>query len=416
MTASPSNRRTFGKRREPHRIIIARGQDVQSYTINPWLALSVGVVGLLMTFAYFGATAYLIYRDDIIGGALARQARLQHAYEDRIAALRTQIDRINARQLIDQDAFEAKIAELMKRQEQLVATGGAVGDLMMRAQDAGLDLTPTTTGAFGKTPTPKPEVKPAGAFRSSAAPARGNDKRPGARIAAVADEIDAVTKTQVSALEALARDANDRAAGIRRVANKLGLPIDAAIEATPRPKAGKDAVGGPFEALPPGPFRDRLVSADMALAQFLRVRAGVERLPIRRPTGTENAITSEFGPRRDPFLGVMAMHTGIDFRGASGDPIRATAAGTVTKAGREGGYGLMVEIDHGGGLTTRFAHMSRIRVDVGDSVKVGDVVGLVGSTGRSTGPHLHYETRVNGDAVNPMTYLSAGRQLKAYME
>lgn len=415
MTASPSSRRTFGKRQEPHRIIIARGQNVQSYTIKPWLAVSVGIIGLFMTFAYFGATAYLIYRDDIIGGALARQARLQHAYEDRIAALRTQIDRINARQLIDQDAFEAKIAELMKRQEQLVASGGAVGDLLTRAKDAGLDLARETTGAFGKTPVPKPETKPAGAFRASTK-STVPDKRPGARIAAVASEIDTVTTAHVAALEALARDANTRTAGIRKVATKLGLPIDAAIEAVPRKAEPAKAVGGPFEALPAGPYRDRLVSADLALSQYLRVRAGVDRLPIRRPTGAENAITSEFGPRRDPFLGVMAMHTGIDFRGDSGDPIRATAAGRVVKAGREGGYGLMVEIDHGFGLTTRFAHMSRMTVEVGDTVKAGELVGNVGSTGRSTGPHLHYETRVNGDAVNPMSYLSAGRQLKAFME
>jgi murein DD-endopeptidase MepM/ murein hydrolase activator NlpD len=301
----------------------------------------------------------------------------------------------------------------MKRQEQLVASGGVVGDLLTRAKDAGLDLAPETTGAFGKTPTPKPDAKPAGAFRASS---KSPDKRPGARIAAVASEIDTVTSAQVAALEALARDANTRSAGIRKVATKLGLPIDAAIEAVPRKTEAAKAVGGPFETLPAGPFRDRLISADLALTQFLRVRAGVDRLPIRRPTGTQNAITSEFGPRRDPFLGVMAMHTGIDFRGDNGDPIRATAAGRVVKAGREGGYGLMVELDHGTGLTTRFAHMSRIRVEVGDTVKAGEIVGDVGSTGRSTGPHLHYETRVNGDAVNPMSYLSAGRQLREFME
>jgi murein DD-endopeptidase MepM/ murein hydrolase activator NlpD len=95
--------------------------------------------------------------------------------------------------------------------------------------------------------------------------------------------------------------------------------------------------------------------------------------------------------------------------------VRATAAGVVTEAGNSGGYGIMVEIDHGNGLTTRYAHLSSISVKVGDRVATGAVVGHVGTTGRSTGPHLHYEVRVDGEAIDPMRYIRAGRELRGIL-
>jgi murein DD-endopeptidase MepM/ murein hydrolase activator NlpD len=113
----------------------------------------------------------------------------------------------------------------------------------------------------------------------------------------------------------------------------------------------------------------------------------------------------------DPFLRSPAMHTGIDFRASYGDPVRATAAGTVVSAGWSGGYGKMVEIDHGNGLITRYGHLSAIDVEEGQSIRTGQTVGRVGSTGRSTGPHLHYETRVDGEAVDPQKFLRAALRI-----
>jgi murein DD-endopeptidase MepM/ murein hydrolase activator NlpD len=125
----------------------------------------------------------------------------------------------------------------------------------------------------------------------------------------------------------------------------------------------------------------------------------------------ELEATSGFGVRSDPFLRDPAMHTGLDFRADIGEPARATAAGTVTIAGRNGGYGNMVEVDHGNGFATRYAHLSAIDVEVGQTVRIGQIVGKTGSTGRSTGPHLHYETRVDGEAVDPQKFLRAGVRL-----
>lgn len=113
-------------------------------------------------------------------------------------------------------------------------------------------------------------------------------------------------------------------------------------------------------------------------------------------------LTSAFGNRRHPILGGYRAHDGIDLAAPTGTPVRATGDGVVATADWTGGYGLLVALNHGGGMQTRYGHMSKLAVAAGQRVKKGDVVGYVGSTGRSTGPHLHYEVRVNGRAVDPL--------------
>lgn len=118
------------------------------------------------------------------------------------------------------------------------------------------------------------------------------------------------------------------------------------------------------------------------------------------------AFTSNFGIRSDPFVGSARMHAGVDIPGATGTPIYATADGTVVHAERMGGYGNLVELDHGKGIATRYGHLSRIMVASGTQVKRGQLIALMGSTGRSTGPHLHYEVRIDDHAVNPVPFLT----------
>ena len=134
-------------------------------------------------------------------------------------------------------------------------------------------------------------------------------------------------------------------------------------------------------------------------------------MPVRKPIVGEIDLSSSFGVRSDPFGRGPAMHSGLDFRASHGDPVRATANGKVVSAGWNGGYGKMVEIDHGNDITTRYGHLSDIEVKVGQTVRVGQTIGRIGSTGRSTGPHLHYETRIDGDAVDPQKFLRAGLRL-----
>lgn len=116
-------------------------------------------------------------------------------------------------------------------------------------------------------------------------------------------------------------------------------------------------------------------------------------------------LSSGFGYRRHPILGRSAMHSGIDIPGRLGTPIHASAGGVVRFSGRAGGYGEMIEIDHGNGMSTRYAHLSRLLVAPGVPVARGEVIALMGSTGRSTGSHLHFEVRMNGRAANPLGYL-----------
>jgi murein DD-endopeptidase MepM/ murein hydrolase activator NlpD len=173
--------------------------------------------------------------------------------------------------------------------------------------------------------------------------------------------------------------------------------------------------GGPYVPVKlrpdAGPFERQLYHVNLTRAQIDRLNGALALVPYRKPVVGEIEFTSGFGVRMDPFVGRPAMHTGLDFRASMGDPVRATANGKVVSAGWSGGYGRMVEIDHGNGLSTRYGHLSAINVSVGQSIKIGQVVGEVGSTGRSTGPHLHYETRIDGEAVDPQKFLRAGMRL-----
>lgn len=166
------------------------------------------------------------------------------------------------------------------------------------------------------------------------------------------------------------------------------------------------AMGGPLIPLFNGddgihPTLERLSNALQRMDALERTLLAI---PSAMPANIAN-MSSNYGYRRDPFTGAGAMHNGIDFKGPHGEPILAAATGTVTHAGWQSGYGKTVEITHGNGLMTRYAHLSRIKVTTGQEVEQGLQVGAMGSTGRSTGTHLHFEVRLNGKAINPRPFL-----------
>ena len=160
-------------------------------------------------------------------------------------------------------------------------------------------------------------------------------------------------------------------------------------------------------------------SADTMRAQALMkrlddlnlYRIAAEKVPFATPLKSAYRFTSPFGMRRHPTKGSYSMHEGMDMAGSYGSPIYATADGVVIKARWVSGYGRLVEIRHDFGIETRYGHMSKIRVSEGQRVSRGDRIGDMGSSGRSTGTHLHYEVRVDGKPVNPMTYLKAARNV-----
>ncbi len=172
-----------------------------------------------------------------------------------------------------------------------------------------------------------------------------------------------------------------------------------------RVSTGSDAVDAGADG--DARYGARVGGAGSGLVQFSRSRprVGLDPLVASRPAGLPLAsarLTSRFGARRNPLTGLMQRHAGVDLAAPAGAPVFATAGGVVSFAGSAGSYGLLVVLDHGNGLQTRYAHLSRLGVRLGQALAGGDMVGLVGSTGRSTGPHLHYELREQGQAVDPL--------------
>ncbi|HET9428441.1 MAG TPA: M23 family metallopeptidase [Allosphingosinicella sp.] len=172
-------------------------------------------------------------------------------------------------------------------------------------------------------------------------------------------------------------------------------------------------VGGPLEEVPSDAdprFRELFAS----WTRTEQLEQAVVAIPSARPIRTNVNFTSGFGLRSDPFRGRAAMHGGIDLAGPVGTPIYATADGLVAKAAwNNGGYGNLVEINHGQGILTRYGHLSRIAATAGQRVRRGDLIGYMGSTGRSTGSHLHYEVRIDGRAVNPIPFMQSNDALAA---
>jgi murein DD-endopeptidase MepM/ murein hydrolase activator NlpD len=185
-------------------------------------------------------------------------------------------------------------------------------------------------------------------------------------------------------------------------------------------RANGEDVGGPLlsisemplEGIHDAAFRHEFFDASAALTQLKSLFSAMVHIPLAGPiTGPGVELTSDFGARTDPFTGHAAFHAGLDFGGPWGAKVHATAPGTVVHAGPDGAYGNMVEIDHGMGVRTRYGHLSAILVRRGAHIGRGDAVGRLGSTGRSTGPHVHYEVWLDNRVRDPAKFLEAGRHV-----
>jgi murein DD-endopeptidase MepM/ murein hydrolase activator NlpD len=415
------------KRDENGYTLVHAGKQVRFGPVAFWIV--VGTVTALGVWSAATAT-YFGFRDDVLTRLIARQAEMQYAYEDRIAELRAKVDRATSRQMLDQEQFDHKLDQIMRRQTALESRSSALGAVpditgSVKAPARGAAMTePTTSGTPKPSPISDTAVFVAPPDREARlesrapvivnAPATKTAKIQGVDnvIVRLQNSLDQVERRQFASLTSLEDNLESRARRMRGVFTDLGLDAGQLEAATPRA-----AMGGPYVpvklAADAGAFERQLYRINISRAQVDRLNRTLALVPYRKPVIGEVEFTSGFGVRTDPFLGRPAMHTGLDFRAASGDPVRATANGKVASSGWAGGYGRMVEIDHGNGLSTRYGHLSEIDVKVGDAIKIGQVIGAVGSTGRSTGPHLHYETRIDGEAVDPQKFLRAGVRLSA---
>lgn len=426
----------FGKRKEPHTVVVIRNGKSRQFTIRPAIFSLMAGTLFMFLFGYFGATAYLIFRDDLISASQVRQARMQHEYEDRIASLRSKLDRITSRQLLDQQAIENQVRELLARQETIGGRGEKMQELLEKARIRGLE----TAGNLNTIPVPEANPAKSGDTQletdsittGSLKPVQGNTASSSVQFdnsqtasneplfrgtvmssnftqdlfGDVAQAIGIIDASQRAEVDSLRIAAAKRATKIESTLRSIGVSVDSSFNSD---------IGGPFVPLDYSvQFEAHLHALEESLKQYDSVSSVAKTMPLGTPL--KNAkISSRYGSRVDPFNGKIAMHGGLDFKAKRGTSVLATGDGVVIKAGRNGGYGKIVEIKHKNGYTTRYAHLHRIKVQVGQHVKKGERVGTVGSTGRSTGPHLHYEVRKSNKTRNPSKYIKAGYEIRGLL-
>lgn len=411
-----------------------------------------GLTAMLVAFAASaaGSAGYILWRDEALQALSVRHAKIERSYEEHIAGLRRELEKVNSQRVIAEAALESRVRELWARQAKiekratiLSALAGAsngqttVAQTPKAARDGASDRadapsalgyapaakaqTPAALEALGraapmggraKTPSANSQERPA--LRGAFMPAPNIDAvdrlAPGRDFAAMVSALDRLEAMQVGLAGAVGQRAKREARRLEALAQHIGFSRERLAKTT-------TAEGGPFVPLdldPNGsPFDREMLRHRDDVLRADRLRRLLAAAPLARPVSPHVEQTSGFGSRIDPFLGRPAYHTGVDFRETAGAPVFATGPGKVVAAGANGGYGLMVEIDHGNGVTTRYAHLSAILVKTGQTVPVRKTIGRIGSTGRSTGPHLHYEVRIDDDPVNPVRFLRAGEQLAA---
>ena len=333
---------------------------------NLWITLG-ALAFTSMTTA--GFTLTWAFGDNLLAAAMQREARMVERYEGHLATLRAKLDRAASRESVTRAKLQQRVERLARRDTRLT-------ELAIASPPARIVTGATHVGLRAGEKTAPDDVVDT--------------------ITASLKEAEAM---QLRDLATLRKRATVHAERLSKILRLHGVA------------APETATGGPLIELKWGDaFDEEFAAYEAASTQLDRVRRLAQGLPQGSPV-RGRPISSRFGARRDPITGRRAMHGGMDFRAPKGFRVRATGAGKVRFAGRKGGYGLLVEIKHVGGLVTRYAHLSRITVRKGQQLARGEEVGRVGSTGRSTGPHLHYEVRRKGQARNPDHYVRLGRIL-----
>jgi murein DD-endopeptidase MepM/ murein hydrolase activator NlpD len=458
----------------PERQIYIRSDGrVQFFTFGPSLQATLAGLTLIFLGWVAFATVNVIFKDRIIAAKDHRYQQMQAAYENRVADLQISYDELNGALVSAEDRFKSTadalaakqnaIAGFLSRANQVQASVGGRGngwpapslshaetahpalsagavdvDAPADADDSGSSQLIVMPGPAQPQPRTARPVKSslldhamqrfASLFQSVSAsvhlpirPAAAHDipaayaQHPALR--ALAEQTARVARIGQSENVLMARTegALDQGVGnLRSVMRRTGINPDVF--------ARKIAVGegGPeipldqvrIEGISDPGFTHAYLSAAAVLDQLNGLSAAMDHVPLAMPVSTASFDKSSgFGARIDPFTGRYAFHPGIDFAGPWGSVVHATAPGTVVFAGNRGGYGNMVEIDHGYGIHTRYGHLSAIAVRVGAWIGKGAGLGRVGSTGRSTGPHVHYEVWYDDVVKNPNNFIEAGRHV-----
>jgi len=454
----------------PERQIYIRSNGrVQFFTFGPSLQATLAGLTLIFLGWVAFATVNVIFKDRIIAAKDHRYQQMQSAYEERVADLQMSYDELNGALVSAEDRFKATadtlqakqnaISGFLNRASQVEASVGraalpalasagrtaapAASPVDVEAP-AGIEGDEAGSSALIVMPGPaQPQPRTGRTQRSSMLD--GAMQRFGALFKSVKQSVHVAahpsqppprTYAQHPGLKALAeqtarlgRIGQSETLLMARTEGELGRGVGAIHNVMRRAginpdsfarKIAGEGVGGPeiplsqvrIEGISDPQFTRAYLSAAARLDQLNGLSAAMNHVPLSMPVsaGTFDK-SSGFGARVDPFTGRYAFHPGIDFAGPWGSVVHATAPGVVVFAGYRGGYGNMVEIDHGYGIHTRYGHLSAINVRVGSRLTKGGGLGRVGSTGRSTGPHVHYEVWYDNAVKNPNNFIEAGRHV-----
>ncbi|WP_342362964.1 M23 family metallopeptidase [Terrarubrum flagellatum] len=447
-----------------------------SLVIGAGSVVSVLALMLLLLAWGGGMTMLLIFGDRLSSKLIAQSSEMQDAYEQRLQAYRDEIARVvsEAEQTkVDSNSITGRVIELTKKQRMIESRQAILNKL---AEQIGGDAAAASAAAGAAQPAsstapPPPPTRPTFPTRPStpgqtrgdatipqlfptetadATPDAGDanpapsitrpvrlassdpsdslryaqllevpqiesgpsqeDLENEAQVDRLMRAVSVIENQQIQSLNGFARLSDIRIIQMRGALTILGLTPEELA-----PDNGRSAASMPGFQLPLNeqntPFGQRISQIRTNSALLFRLGPALKAMPIARPTH-ETRFASPFGYRVHPIYHTQKLHAGMDLAAPMGTPIVAAGAGVVLSAGWAGGYGNMVQIDHGNGVITRYGHMSEIDVTQGQPLQVGGLVGKVGSTGASTGPHLHFETRLRGTPYNPACFLIAGDKLR----
>ena len=422
------------------RIYLRSDEGTRFFRLGPGTQVGLLAGGALLVGWSVVVTAFFLLDNIAAGNGRDQVARTQQAYETRLAAIADERDTRATETEQALERFDVALHEVSKMQEALLASEQRVRELetgieviqrtlrrTVDERDAARDETATALARLEDAPAEAETARAAFADAAATAEALADvlertatERDAAARVAATAD---AEIARMAHAAELVA-ERNERIftrlesamavslRPLREVFERSGVSPDAMIDQVRRGYSGQ---GGPLEPIVISTRGDASAPIDQDTARANRLldqieeidlhRIVAESLPLDHPVRGPHRRTSGFGPRWG------RMHSGLDFAGARGTPIHATAAGTVTHADWQSGYGKLVKIEHPFGFETRYAHLTSIDVRRGQRVSRGQRIGGMGTTGRSTGVHLHYEIRRNGTALNPATFISAGQDV-----
>jgi murein DD-endopeptidase MepM/ murein hydrolase activator NlpD len=374
---------SFGPRDRNDARVVRKG-------IHP--ALFYAMFALLLAGNALTVTALLMAPDiaRMMGG---QNEMIVAAYEDRLAQMRVEIDRLNSRSYAQAGDINLQLQELSQQQDMLLEQHQLVRALVDKADRLGLanlDISMSAPDAL-----------------AIASNADGNPD-----IVATAESVARMMDETQQAMSGIAVAAIQRTDNIVTELGRLGI-------APQMPDATLTGMGGPLLAASGSVESVALVddaNAVMdALLRYKAARDSVALAPVHMPISGTFRQSSGFGNRKDPFTGGRAFHSGLDFAAVTGTNVFSAGEGVVSFVGDRSGYGKVVEVTHGNGLVTRYAHLSAQLAHKGQSVSTGTPIAKVGSTGRSTGPHLHFEVRRGDNALDPKPFLDAGKRLLAIL-